>query len=155
MPTLNKKLGQRIREARIASGFSQEDLGDALKLTRSSVSLWEKGRSIPEDTNMQMLADVLKVSTGLPVFPARASRRCAEGAGKRLPARYDGAHASAGGDRQVRQPDERPRRCTHRRRQARRRSCAPRPRAQKIAFENYFRESPPQLGGLFLLPCSM
>ena len=62
MPTLNKKLGQRIREARIASGFSQEDLGDALKLTRSSVSLWEKGRSEPEDANLKMLADVLKVS---------------------------------------------------------------------------------------------
>jgi len=63
MPTLsNKKLGQRIRDARIASGFSQEDLGDALQLTRSSVSLWEKGRSVPEDINLKALADVLKVT---------------------------------------------------------------------------------------------
>lgn len=62
MPPLNKKMGQRIREARIASGFSQEDLGDALKLTRSSISLWEKGRSVPEEDNMKTLADVLKTT---------------------------------------------------------------------------------------------
>ena len=57
-----RKMGQRIREAREASGFSQEDLGDAIKLTRSSVSLWEKGRSIPEDENLQLLAEVLKTT---------------------------------------------------------------------------------------------
>ena len=62
LATVKKKLGQRIREARIASGFSQEDLGDALKLTRSSVSLWEKGRSIPDAANLKSLAEVLKVS---------------------------------------------------------------------------------------------
>lgn len=73
---LNKKLGERIRAARIASGFSQEDLGDALKLTRSSVSLWEKGRSVPEDENLKVLADVLQVTpeylvTGKGKPPAR------------------------------------------------------------------------------------
>lgn len=62
MSGANKKLGQRIREARIANGFSQEDLGDALSLTRSSVSLWEKGLSAPEQANLQTLADVLKVT---------------------------------------------------------------------------------------------
>lgn len=58
----NKKMGKRIRDARVASGFSQEDLGDALSLTRSSVSLWEKGRSVPEDHNLQNLAELLKVT---------------------------------------------------------------------------------------------
>lgn len=57
-----RKMGQRIREAREASGFSQEDLGDTLKLTRSSVSLWEKGRSLPEEDNLQKLAEVLKTT---------------------------------------------------------------------------------------------
>ncbi len=56
-----KKLGKRIREAREACGYSQEDVGDALQLTRSAVSLWEKGRSVPEDGNLVSLASVLKV----------------------------------------------------------------------------------------------
>lgn len=59
-----KKMGKRIREARMAKGFSQEDLGDALNLTRSSVSLWEKGRSVPEDHNLRGLASLLNVSVG-------------------------------------------------------------------------------------------
>jgi transcriptional regulator with XRE-family HTH domain len=59
---MNNKIGKRIREARLANGFSQEDLGDALSVTRSAISLWEKGRSMPEDQNLQALADVLKVS---------------------------------------------------------------------------------------------
>src|SRR4029077_13744144 len=58
----HKKMGKRIREARVASGFSQEDLGDALSVTRSSVSLWEKGRSVPEADNLKNLAELLKVS---------------------------------------------------------------------------------------------
>ena len=55
-------IGKRIRAARIANGFSQEDLGDALSVTRSAVSLWEKGRSEPEEQNLESLAEVLKVS---------------------------------------------------------------------------------------------
>src|ERR1700741_423848 len=81
----NKKMGKRIREARIARGFSQEDLGDAMSLTRSSVSLWEKGRSIPEEHNLRSLAELLDVSVDYltegkgkaPVkkeFPARGYR---------------------------------------------------------------------------------
>jgi transcriptional regulator with XRE-family HTH domain len=58
------KIGKRIRLARIANGFSQEDLGDALSVTRSAVSLWEKGRSEPEEQNLQLLSEVLKVSIG-------------------------------------------------------------------------------------------
>jgi transcriptional regulator with XRE-family HTH domain len=61
LTTTKKKIGQRIRQARIASGFSQEDLGDALGVTRSSVSLWEKGRSFPDESNLTNLAEVLKV----------------------------------------------------------------------------------------------
>lgn len=61
LTTTKRKLGQRIRQARVASGFSQEDLGDALGVTRSSVSLWEKGRSFPDEAKLEVLAQVLKV----------------------------------------------------------------------------------------------
>lgn len=56
--------GQRIRAARIAAGFSQEDLGDTLGVTRSSVSLWEKGRAWPVPQTLDNLANVLKVKPG-------------------------------------------------------------------------------------------
>lgn len=62
MAMIDKKIGKRIREARISSGFSQEDLGDAVNVTRSSVSLWEKGRSMPEETNLKTMAQVLGVT---------------------------------------------------------------------------------------------
>jgi transcriptional regulator with XRE-family HTH domain len=57
--TIDKKIGKRIRDARRANGFSQEDLGDACSVTRSSISLWEKGRSLPEDENLQTAARAL------------------------------------------------------------------------------------------------
>jgi transcriptional regulator with XRE-family HTH domain len=57
----SKRVGKRIREAREAMGFTQEDLGDAMSLTRSSVSLWEKGYANPEPDNLLSLAKLLKV----------------------------------------------------------------------------------------------
>lgn len=39
--------GDRLREARIASGLTQEQLGFALGVTKSSVSAWENGRETP------------------------------------------------------------------------------------------------------------
>ena len=61
MPT-PKTIGQRIRFARVSAGFSQEDVGDALGLTRSSVSLWEKDRSVPSREHLFLLAEMLKTS---------------------------------------------------------------------------------------------
>ena len=58
----NGTLGSRIRKARKASGFSQEDLGDGLGVTRSSVSLWEKNRATPEPEKMPGLAALLHVT---------------------------------------------------------------------------------------------
>lgn len=37
----------RLREARIAAGLTQEQLGFALGVTKSSVSAWENGRETP------------------------------------------------------------------------------------------------------------
>lgn len=49
-------IGTRIRAMRKANGFSQEDVGDAVRVTRSAVSLWEKGRSVPDDHHLERLA---------------------------------------------------------------------------------------------------
>lgn len=42
-----KRFADRLREARIASGMTQEQLGFALDVTKSSVSAWENGRDTP------------------------------------------------------------------------------------------------------------
>lgn len=57
---IDKAIGRRIREARVGAGFSQEDLGDACAVTRSSVSLWEKGRAMPTDVNVEQLTEIFK-----------------------------------------------------------------------------------------------
>ena len=58
----SKAIGRRIRAVRQHAGFSQEDLGDALGVTRSAVSLWEKGGVLPTDAHMQDLAGVLQTT---------------------------------------------------------------------------------------------
>ena len=42
-----KSFGDRLREARIATGMTQEQLGFALGVTKSSVSAWENNRETP------------------------------------------------------------------------------------------------------------
>lgn len=42
-----KRFADRLREARVARGMTQEQLGFALGITKSSVSAWENGRETP------------------------------------------------------------------------------------------------------------
>lgn len=42
-----KRFADRLREARVAAGMTQEQLGFALGVTKSSVSAWENGRETP------------------------------------------------------------------------------------------------------------
>jgi transcriptional regulator with XRE-family HTH domain len=56
------KVGERIREARMALGITQEEIGDALNITRAAVSLWEKGTTMPERKYWAQLAEMLHIS---------------------------------------------------------------------------------------------
>lgn len=42
-----KRFADRLREARVAAGMTQEQLGFVLGITKSSVSAWENGRETP------------------------------------------------------------------------------------------------------------
>ncbi|MBS0215969.1 MAG: helix-turn-helix domain-containing protein [Proteobacteria bacterium] len=42
-----KRFADRLREARMAAGMTQEQLGFVLGITKSSVSAWENGRETP------------------------------------------------------------------------------------------------------------
>ena len=57
-----KSFGDRLRAARIAAGMTQEQLGFALGVTKSSVSAWENDRETPGFRLLPELRTVLRHS---------------------------------------------------------------------------------------------
>ncbi|MDE7395061.1 MAG: helix-turn-helix domain-containing protein [Clostridiales bacterium] len=41
------KIAQRIKETRMENGLTQAQFGKALSVSQDTVSLWEKGKSLP------------------------------------------------------------------------------------------------------------
>ena len=41
------RIGKRIKEIRLESGLSQQKFGEILSVSQDTVSLWEKGKSVP------------------------------------------------------------------------------------------------------------
>ena len=60
--TDNKKIGERIRNARKAKDLSQEQLGEKLGVSFQAVSTWEQGKFIPDSDHLPKLAKVLGIS---------------------------------------------------------------------------------------------
>ena len=56
------ELNERIAAARRAAGMSQEQLGEALGVSRQAVSKWESGASDPITVNLLALAKLYGVS---------------------------------------------------------------------------------------------
>lgn len=68
--------GNRLREARIAAGLTQEQLGFAVGVTKSSVSAWENEREAPAFKLLPILCQTLARSLDeLIVGPNRGSSR--------------------------------------------------------------------------------
>lgn len=60
---LNKEeIGRRIKECRISSNLTQEDIANKLDVSFQSISLWENGNTLPSLENLIKLALVLNVS---------------------------------------------------------------------------------------------
>ena len=75
-----KHFGDRLREARVAAGMTQEELGFELGITKSSVSAWENGRETPSFRLLPELRRQLRCSLDeliCGVQPADASPECA------------------------------------------------------------------------------
>lgn len=56
------KIGQRIKEIRIEKGLSQSKFGDKLCVSQDTVSLWEKGKSLPTTETVITIATQFDVS---------------------------------------------------------------------------------------------
>ena len=56
-------IGKRVRELRVKKGLSQQDLGNAIGVTKVSVCGYESGTRIPNLEKLIKLADTLGTST--------------------------------------------------------------------------------------------
>ena len=61
MSQLKKLLGKRIKEIRLAKGFTQEQLSELTNIGASSISKIESGIFHPTDENLEKIATALKV----------------------------------------------------------------------------------------------
>lgn len=58
-----KALGERIKQARIQEGLTQEQLAELLNLSRGTIARYELGEIEPKLQNLAAISDVLHVST--------------------------------------------------------------------------------------------
>ena len=58
----SKRIGERIRAARLRKGLSQMELGEKLGVSFQAVSSWETGKFIPDSDHLPQLADTLDLS---------------------------------------------------------------------------------------------
>ncbi len=58
-----KSIGQKIYELRKKAGYSQEELGERIGVSRQSVSKWELSEAIPSASNIGALSNLFSVTT--------------------------------------------------------------------------------------------
>lgn len=61
-------IGERIRKLRTGQRLSQEQLADAVNVSRQAVSKWETGESVPDTERLMLLCRVLDVSADYLLF---------------------------------------------------------------------------------------
>src|SRR5271170_1097962 len=64
----SQAIGERIRLARQERGLTQEQLAEAVGVTRSAVAQWETGRAGQVTGNLSRIAAVLEVGVGHLMF---------------------------------------------------------------------------------------
>ena len=55
-------VGEKIQMYRKQLGMSQEELGQKLLVSRQTISLWEKGQTVPTIENLMRLREIFGVS---------------------------------------------------------------------------------------------
>ncbi len=57
-----EKTKSKIRELRVSKNLTQQQLADELHVTKQAISKWEKGKSIPDITSIELLSSFFGVS---------------------------------------------------------------------------------------------
>lgn len=55
-------IGKRLKDARIESGYTQEQIAEQLDVSRQTISSWENGRTFPDIVSVVSLSDIYDVS---------------------------------------------------------------------------------------------
>jgi transcriptional regulator with XRE-family HTH domain len=53
--------GEKLKKARIESGYTQNELANKLTVSRAAIAKWESDRGMPDVTNLKAIAEVLGV----------------------------------------------------------------------------------------------
>ena len=77
--------GERIAQKRKENNLSQEALGEALGVSRQSISKWESNLSLPEIEKLVALSRLFGVSVGWLLGVEEEERRPEEAAGSGRP----------------------------------------------------------------------
>ena len=56
------ELGEKLKQARAAAGLTQEQVAEALLVTRQTISNWENGRTYPDIESVVRLSEVYALS---------------------------------------------------------------------------------------------
>lgn len=60
---IKKKIGNKIAELRRENNLSQKNFGEKLGVSQDTVSLWEKGKSLPATEYVIDIAQLFQLST--------------------------------------------------------------------------------------------
>lgn len=55
-------IGKQLKDARIESGYTQEQIAEQLDVSRQTISSWENGRTFPDIVSVVSLSDIYDVS---------------------------------------------------------------------------------------------
>lgn len=59
---MNMKIGQKLKEARTASGLSQENVAEKINVSRQTISNWENEKTYPDIISVIKLSDLYSIS---------------------------------------------------------------------------------------------
>lgn len=55
-------IGERIKEARLNAGLTQEQAAEKIMVSRQTVSNWENGKSLPDIASILTMSDLYQIS---------------------------------------------------------------------------------------------
>lgn len=60
---MNKIIASRIKEIRLTAGLTQEAFGKMLNVSQDTISLWEKGKSLPSVEDVIFISNMYGISS--------------------------------------------------------------------------------------------
>lgn len=56
------EIGKKIKEARMKTGFTQEQVAEKIMVSRQTISNWENGKSLPDIISVLNMSDLYQIS---------------------------------------------------------------------------------------------